>query len=278
MVGGLALLFFLTGWTPSTAWAAFEDRGPVPSANGVGGLHAGDALSFPSRSLNPSAGSWRTGWGFHAAWSDPFGIPELSQARIDASGPLGNRWTLGLWGMGLGGAAYSERSSGVTLSRSFGATLAVGLGLSRSVVNLDRYGGDSQISLDLGLTYRHRLFDAGLAADNLLQSRLERFGETSNHPFIAAGISLPLDEGSRLLLDYQWDESGHTAVRAGMELRIYGPIQLRAGWDGGTERLSIGFGIGLGGWRTDSAWDHHPYLGWTPSAGMQWERDHDPLP
>ncbi|MFH0883397.1 MAG: hypothetical protein V2A56_10460 [bacterium] len=273
----MATLLLITGALP-TAQAAFEDRGPVPASTGTGGVHAGDALSFTSRSINPSAGSWRPSWGFHAAWSDPFGIPELSQVRVDACGPLGKSWTTGLWGMGLGSAAYNERSAGLTLSRAFGYTVSAGMGLSWSVVNLDHYGGDDLVSLDAGLTFRHRLIDAGIAVSNLAHGKMERFDESFASRQVTCGVSVPVDEGTRLLVDYLWGANGTGAVRAGMDIHVYGPIQLRAGWDGQTQRLAVGLGIGVGGWSADSAWDHHPYLGWTSSAGIRWEPDHDPLP
>jgi len=274
-----ALLALLTiGAAHPVAYAAFEDRGPVPVSTGVGGAQAGDALAFTSRSLNPSSGSWRKAWGLHAAWANRFGLAELSQMRVDVSGPLGGGWSAGAWGMGLGGAAYEERAAGLTLSKAAGNTFAVGIGFSWSGVRIDRYGSDGAVSLDAGITFRHRFADFGLAGSNLISGTLDRFGGSAVPRRIAFGFALPLDEGARILMDYLWSGDEPGALRAGLEIRVYGPIQLRTGWNGQTQQLAIGLGVGVGNWSANTAWDHHPYLGWSQGAGILWEPDHGLLP
>jgi len=261
-----------------SAEAAFEDYGPDPISAALCTSLSADAFHFPARASNPAAGCRLSGWGFSASWCKPFNLSELEQIRIDIAHSLAHGWVASLRATTLGGELYSERTAGLSLSRVLLPELAIGIGLNFNQLSIERYGSESAPSLDAGLLYRHRLFDLGVSVTGLYSGAFPRFGgDVIARRFLLSG-ALPLDESTRILIETSLEDGMTPSIRAGFEVRLFSKLILRGGYETVSERISLGLGLPLHLWQASAAFDHHPALGWSRSAGLMWKRNETPSP
>ncbi len=264
----LALLLLLL---PGRGWALFSTRPEGARAGGTGCSLAADPLDPASRAVNPAAAALRRSWAFTAAFSRPFELAELDRFRFDAAGPLG-RFVLGAWAGGQGRTLYTERETGLSLSRRLDPRIALGAGLAYRRAEINGYGAEGGFGADLGALLTGGRWSLGGCVRNVYASPYDRFGD---RPAPRALLALQVNPTDKLSVftEVEWERHYAPALRLGVEGEVYPGLRLRAGYDGGTDRLHLGIGLRVGALGVDGGYDQHPWLGWTRAFGLTWWND-----
>jgi hypothetical protein len=247
--------------------AAFECRGHSAAESALGLHLVSSATGLEGRSYNPAAGSFSTARVCGGSYTRSFGLAELDEIRVEILHPA-DSWLLGGHATRLGGDLYSEQQATLTLSRRFGKTLAAGVSVRGLSVYVEGYDDNRAVSCDLGLLYRHRLFDAGVSITDAASTRLGTFGRNAVQRRIIASVMLPLESSFRMFFETLHQNETRPSVSFGFEIKPGERVTLRAGYESAGDRIHIGLALTMGGWSAGTGFNHHPRLGWSRTAGL----------
>ena len=200
-----------------------------------------------------------------------FLLADLRQAAIGAVLPTFS----GVFGLSLrnfGTLDYRESGVGVAYARKLSDRLRIGGQLHWAQISLAEYGNRSFFNLDFGVQAEllPNLWAAAQVRNAIRQEVLTR--EYTPTVF-SAGLAYPLGEKVSLQVELVKDIDFPADLRFGMEYNPSKLIFLRAGINTAPGGWSFGFGLPiLKNLVFDCAAAYHPYLGFTPSAGIAYRK------
>lgn len=252
----------------SPARAVF-DASPLGARGlGMGCVLAADPFDPSALSANPAAASWREQAGMATVFLRQWDLAELDRFRFDAVVPLG-LWTPGISLAGLGRTLYAEREVSLSLSRRMGNAVAIGVAGSYRRVEIRNYGADHSWCGGMGVVVRGTEWSVGIAGENIIAETMDRFGETPPG-IIRIAASLSPSHRLTLLAEAEAERFYPPSYRAGVEVAAMPHLLLRAGYDSGTDRFHLGFGVSMSPFFLNGAYDQHPVLGWSKAFGITW--------
>ncbi len=262
----LILSIFITCICDSQhTFAAFDYRWLDARSAGMAVSGGSDPTDSSSRQLNPASGAWSENIGFSFTYSTRWNLPELDGFILSTFIPL-NSWVFGCSASGFGKKLYTEREVNISVSRRFINRFAIGLGLNSGWLKIDRYGSDNFYSADLGVLVHLEKGDIGASLNNLYSTKLDQFNSEIPKTF---GIftNARLSHRANMYLEAEFQKFYSPSYRFGSEVLISKLLTMRVGYDYGTERIHLGFGINASKLCFNSSYDHHPVLGWSKSFG-----------
>lgn len=224
---------------PFSARAAAVGESLVALPGSVDGIYYNPALLAASSGARVSAGHTRL-----------WGLEDLPQSTLAGALPS----AYGHWGAAVtefGSALYREQEVALSWAVGVSSAAQAGVTVKNRRIEVERYGQDSALDLDLGVSGRPwPRVSVGASVKNLGGSRL--FGETPP-TVLAAGASSEIAPGFFVAGAISTDGAGRSICRVGQETRLARPFLLRAGFQTGPNRFSIGFGLTWARWVLDYA-------------------------
>lgn len=200
-----------------------------------------------------------------------FLLADLSQAAFGAALPTFS----GVFGLSLrsfGTADYRETGAGLAYARKLSDRLRIGGQLNWAQLSISEYGSRSLFNLDIGIQAEvlPKLWAAAQVRNAIRQKLLDR--EYTPTVF-SAGLAYAVGEKVMLFTEVYKDIDFPADVRVGIEYNPSKAIYLRAGMNTAPGGWSFGFGLPVFQNLTfDCAASYHPYLGFTPSAGLAFRK------
>jgi len=200
-----------------------------------------------------------------------FLLADLNQAAFGAALPTFS----GVFGLSLrnfGTADYRETGAGLAYARKLSDRLRIGGQLNWAQLSISEYGSRSLFNLDIGIQAEllPKLWAAAQVRNAIRQQVLE--GEYTPTVF-SAGLAYVVGEKVMLFTELYKDIDFPADLRVGIEYNPSKTIYLRAGMNTAPGGWSFGFGLPVFQNLTfDCAAAYHPYLGFTPSAGLAYRK------
>lgn len=198
-------------------------------------------------------------------------LADLNQAAFGAALPTFS----GVFGLTLrnfGTADYRETGAGLAYARKLSERLRIGGQLHWAQLNISEYGSRSLFNLDIGIQAEllPKLWAAAQVRNAIRQQVLD--GEYTPTVF-SAGLAYAIGEKVMLFTELYKDIDFPADMRVGIEYNPSKTIYLRAGMNTAPGGWSFGFGLPIFQNLTfDCAAAYHPYLGFTPSAGLAYRK------
>lgn len=250
----------------------FGSRGPI--ARSLGG--ASLTLSNPWSVFNNQASlaqiqSFQIG----AAATRVYNIDQLSIANIAAAIPINDAATFGVSFDHMGVTdLYGLQRLGVSLSRFYGESFAVGLQLEGLYLNMFDYGNRAMLNAHLGfLILPSDKLKLGLQIQNLFgQVLIESIDERL--PVIARiGGSYEVNEKFSFLAEASLSTNRPSKLHAGAVYELNEKLNLRGGFSTNQLESSVGMDIKLNQVIILLAFSYHQYLGTTPEMGISYAQN-----
>jgi hypothetical protein len=177
----------------------------------------------------------------------------------------------GVFGLNLrsfGTADYRETGAGLAYARKLSDRLRIGGQLHWSQISISEYGSRSLFNLDFGL--QAELLPKLWAAAHVRNAIRQQIFEREYTPgLFSAGLFYTAGDKVQIFVDLVKDIDFPADLRVGIEYNPAKAIFLRIGSSTAPGTWSFGFGLPvLNHFTFDFAAAHHPYLGFTPSAGL----------
>jgi hypothetical protein len=246
--------------------ATFERSPLTPEITARGGASVGWVEGKSAFLRNPAAeSSGRSS--FSAAYSQPFGVDDLSEGLLSYSRTIAGRGTIGLgWGR-FGATGYHEDRQSVAVS--WGEKIGrVGLRLERFSLGIDGFGSRAGFGVNVGgvLKIRPEL-QLGMALNSLNRPEIPNPLPRS----VEVGFGLQAIPELALMTDLRFADDSAFQIRAGGELTVSPHFVLRAGMHNRPWAVTLGFGIQLRSVVVDYAWVNHSRLEGTHQIAVGWE-------
>lgn len=255
----------------ATATDYFGSRGPISRSLGGTSLTLSNPWScFNNQATLASINSFSIG----AASSRIYNIEQLAIANIGMAIPFKKaNATMGVSFDHLGiSELYSLQRLGLTLSRFYGQSFAVGLQLEGLYLNLFDYGNKMLLNAHVGfLALPTDKLSLGLQIQNLFgQVLIESIDERL--PILTRiGGNYKISEPLTFFIETSLSTNRAPKLHTGIAYAVNEKLNLRAGFS--TRQLDSSFGLEL---KLKSvsilmAFSYHQYLGSTPELGMMYE-------
>ena len=198
-------------------------------------------------------------------------LAELNHAAFGAALPTFS----GVFGLTLrnfGTGDYRETGAGLAYARKLSDRLRIGGQLNWSQISISEYGNRSLFNLDFGIQAEllPKLWAAAQVRNAIRQQLLD--GEYTPTVF-SAGLSYAVGDKVMLFTELYKDIDFPADMRIGIEYNPSKAIYLRAGVNTAPGGWSFGFGLPVfQNLVFDCAAAYHPYLGFTPSAGLAFRK------
>lgn len=171
----------------------------------------------------------------------------------------------------FGMPAYNETKIGIGFGKKFTSRFAAGIQFNWQRINIPGYGQYGFLGLEGGLQYKigeHLM--AGVHIYDLLRLSPEDFGEKVSTQ-IKFGIAWEADEKLMIITEIEKGLVYNAAFRFGLEYSPTKDLFIRVGMSVADREFSLGAGYRFGSFTCNFAAANHPYLGFTPKAGIQYE-------
>jgi hypothetical protein len=196
----------------------------------------------------------------------PYQLPQLASFGVMSGMALGPaRMAVGYQTFGF--ALYRETAGMLSIGGELGDGIHAGVTLQLAHLSVERYGSAVTALIDAGCLYSLTgTTSFGLAVQNLTGAG---FGADDDIPrTLLMGLSQTVEGIAVLNADIVHDSRYPVAYRAGADLPLHEFVVIRAGVDGGTERLFGGFSLSVLPFRIDYAVTAHPVLGLSHTIGI----------
>nr|WP_294893913.1 hypothetical protein [uncultured Pedobacter sp.] len=206
-----------------------------------------------------------------AGYENRFGTQELSTKSAVFALPIKN-YAIGAAFQTYGIDAYNEIKTGISLAKSFGPKLLIGVGLNYHQLSITNYGNANAFSIELGLQYQvfPNLWLAshianpnqskyGDSTDQIIPAHIQ-FGGTyvfSDQLLITTEIAKVLDSGADFKTGIEYKVIKFVALRGGISVN---PFKQYAGFGVNYEKVNIDFAVAS-----------HPVLGYSPQISLGYE-------
>jgi hypothetical protein len=219
---------------------------------------------------NPASSALVEGVALHVFASQGFGLEELRLASAGAAVSLRNL-VAGMHARTFGFEDYRETwmatSAAGTIFPGTTRPMHLGARLTWYHVAIPGYGSRGALGLSAGaLTELSPGLFAGVHAVNL---NAPRYVQDEYLPrSLGIGLAYQPDPSAIFLVDVVKDVRFPLDVRVGIEIRPvpFGAFRLGSALE--PRRVAAGIGLTSGAVTVDLAADRHPWLGWTPAAGV----------
>ena len=200
-----------------------------------------------------------------------FLLADLNQIAIGAALPTFS----GVFGLTLrnfGTADYQENQIGVAYGRKLSDKLRIGGQLHWSQINIAEYGSRSLFNLDFGI--QAELLPNLWAAAHVRNAIRQKILDQEYTPgLFSAGLIYKVSDKVSLVAELAKDIDFPADLRFGIEYNPTKAIFFRGGFNTAPGGWSFGFGLPiLNNLIFDCAAAYHPYLGFTPSAGIAYRK------
>lgn len=210
-------------------------------------------------------------FGLLSAIDQRFLLGDLNQAAFGAALPTFS----GVFGLTLrsfGTADYREIGAGLVYARKLSEYLRIGGQLHWAQLGISEYGSRSLFNLDIGLQAEllPKLWAGAQVRNAIRQQVLD--GEYTPMAF-SAGLAYTVADKIVVFTELYKDIDFPADVRIGIEYNPSKTVYLRGGMNTSPGGWSFGFGLPVfQNLAFDCAVAYHPYLGFTPSAGLAYRK------
>ena len=202
------------------------------------------------------------------AWSQQFGLPELTREEIAAVSHFRGH-AFGLTAGSFGSKLYRESQFGLIWARAFQPELRIGVDVRARWLEIENYPSSHTFTLTAGVEGRP-LRGLSMAAvwRNLNGPRLpnyrDRIGES-----LTLGVAAQVTEKGLVTADVVQEEHFPAELRIGAEVRVLPRLTLRVGGRAEPVRPAAGLQVNVGRWSFVYGGDLHPDLGASHQVGLE---------
>ncbi|MFH2069586.1 MAG: UPF0164 family protein [Elusimicrobiota bacterium] len=246
--------------------AIFESTPIQGRVQGLCGAFTGLANDNSAIYYNPAGLVQIKAMQISSGYTELFGLSDLKNVSFNSSAPLPK-------GYGVGGVSYLEFGSDIhketTLTLSHGFNLLqdfyAGYNLNMYSLVFSGYGSATTLGVDLGIMARMKRvmkdFRVGIFARNLNIPKVGKEFPKNLPQELTVGVSYQAYKGAVGIVDVTKEVlSNKTMWKLGFEFEVAKGLILRSGAQDVPQRISVGFGVGLGPISFDYALYNHAIL------------------
>ncbi len=247
---------------------AQENYGPKITALGTAGVALQDVWSAKKNQAgiallkNPS---------ISAGYENKFGLKELSTKSAVFALPLKNI-NIGAAFQSYGVDSYNEVKTGLSLAKSFGPKLLIGVGLNYHQLSITNYGDANSLSIEVGLQYN--VLPNLWLASHIANPNQSKYGDNTDQVIPAhiqfGGTYIFSDQ---LLITSEFEKvlDSQADFKTGIEYKVVKFVALRGGISVNPFKQYAGFGVNYQKVNIDFAVASHPILGYSPQISLGYE-------
>ncbi|MEN9980076.1 MAG: hypothetical protein ABIK38_07050 [candidate division WOR-3 bacterium] len=235
------------------------------TASGIG---AGTGVADWQQALiyNPAQTMPSERAGLSIVYARPYGVPELNCARLGAGYSI-NRINLNAGMQLLGIEGYGEYDFGVGLGLAITDEVITGVAVHGLLMRMPTAGWLFVPAFDGGILWSISKFRLGTAVQNFNRPRFDNGDEVL--PRLRAGVAWEPVEP--LLLAVDFGKQGESErLLAGIEVRIFPELKLRAGMETAPWCIRAGCGLKFKHLGIDYGYHYLPELGGTHMIGVNY--------
>ncbi|HEX7367813.1 MAG TPA: hypothetical protein VF273_11985 [Pelobium sp.] len=247
---------------------AQQNYGPRLTALGTGGTALQDVWSA---SKNQAGIAGLKSPIIAAAYENRFGVKELSTKSAVVAVPIKN-YAIGASFQSYGIDAYNEVKTGLSLAKSFGPKLLVGLGLNYHQLNISNYGNANTFSVEVGLQYR--VLPKLWLATHVANPNQSSYGDNAEQVIpahIQFGGTFVFSEQLLITSEFEQVLGRQVDFKTGLEYHVVKFVALRGGISVNPFKQYAGFGVNYQKVNIDFAVASHPVLGYSPQIALGYE-------
>ncbi len=247
---------------------AQENYGPKITALGTAGVAIQDVWSASKNQAGIAAVKNPT---ISAGYENRFGLKELSNKSAVFVLPI-NNYSIGANFNSYGIDVYNEVKTGVSLAKSFGPKLLIGVGLNYHQLSITNYGNANTITIEVGLQYNvlPKLWFASHIA-NPNQSRYSNDTEHVIPAHIQFGGTYLFSDQLMVTSEFEKILDREVDFKTGIEYKVVKFVALRGGVSVNPFKQYAGFGVNYQKANIDFAVASHPVLGYSPQISLGYE-------
>ena len=202
------------------------------------------------------------------AWSQQFGLPELTREEVAAVSHFRGH-ALGVTVTAFGSKLYRESQFGLIWARAFRPELRVGLDVRARWLEIADYPSSHALTLTAGVEGRP-LAGLSIAAvwRNLNGPRLPNYRDRICES-LTFGVAAQVTENGLVSADVVQEEHFPAELRVGAEVQVLPRLTLRVGGRAEPVRPAAGLQVNMGRWSFVYAGDLHPDLGASHQVGLE---------
>lgn len=239
-----------------------------PSSQGMGGLLSPLTRHYQPAG-NPAILAAIPTRGLGAYTLQPFGLTELSTSYLHGWMPQGQ----GGWGAGVSYSGFAGLRH-VALYTSFGHRLwnrlDAGIQMEWQQVRLSDFGQRQHLSLTAGLR-GHLRDDLAIGVVMRYPPVFRKSGRIHLPSSLSGTLAYRVSDQVEVAAEWYQEERLKPDFRFGFSYRPIPQLPLRFGYQAFNGAFTAGAGYGWRNqWSLEFAAGYHPYLGFSPSAGLIW--------
>lgn len=206
-----------------------------------------------------------------AGYENRFGVKELSTKSAVFALPIKN-YAVGASFQSYGVDAYNEVKTGLSLAKSFGPKLLIGVGLNYHQLNITSYGNANTFSVEVGLQYNvlPKLWLATHIA-NPNQSKYSDNADQVIPAHIQFGGTYIFSDQLLITSEFEQILNNQVDFKTGIEYKVVKFVALRGGISVNPFKQYAGFGVNYQKVNIDFAVASHPVLGYSPQIALGYE-------
>jgi hypothetical protein len=202
------------------------------------------------------------------AWSQQFGLPELTREEVTAVSHFRGH-ALGVTATTFGSKLYRESQFGLVWARAVRPDLSVGLDIRARWLEIENYSSSHALTLTAGVAGRPlEGLSIGAVWRNLNEPRLTNYRDRIRAS-LALGVSAQVTGNGLVTADVIQEQHFPAELRVGAEVRVLPRLTLRVGGRAEPVRPAAGLQISFGRWSFVYAGDLHPDLGASHQVGLE---------
>ncbi|HET8829339.1 MAG TPA: hypothetical protein VFM79_08345 [Pelobium sp.] len=247
---------------------AQESYGPKITGLGTAGVAIQDVWSAKKNQAGIAALKNPT---VSAGYENRFGVKELSTKSAVFALPL-KSYSIGAAFQTYGVDSYNEVKTGLSLAKSFGPKLLIGVGLNYHQLDITNYGNAKTISIEVGLQYQ--IFPKLWLASHIANPNQSKYNDGTDQVIPAhiqfGGTYIFSDQ---LLITSEFEKvlDSQADFKTGIEYKVVEFVALRGGISVNPFKQYAGFGVNYRKVNIDFAVASHPVLGYSPQISLGYE-------
>lgn len=244
---------------------AQENFGPKITALGTAGVALQDVWSAKKNQAGIAALTRPT---VAAGYENRFGLKELSTKSAVFALPIKN-YAIGAAFQSYGVDAYNEIKTGLSLAKSFGTKLHIGVGLNYHQLSISNYGNANTFSIEVGLQYQ--IFPKLWLASHIANPNQSKYGDNTDETIpthLQFGGTYVFSDQLLITSEFETELNYGSDFKTGIEYKIIKFVALRGGISVNPFKQYAGFGVNYQKVNIDFAVASHPILGYSPQISL----------
>lgn len=247
---------------------AQDNYGPKITALGTAGVALQDVWSASKNQAGIASLKTPT---LAAGYENRFGVKELSTKSAAFALPIKN-YSIGAAFQSYGVDAYNEIKTGLSLAKSFGPKLLIGVGLNYHQLSITNYGNANTFTVEVGLQYN--VLPKLWLASHIANPNQSKFSDNADQVIpahIQFGATYIFSDQLLITSEIEKVLDSQADFKTGIEYKVVKFVALRGGVSVNPFKQYAGFGVNYQKVNIDFAVASHPILGYSPQISLGYE-------